>query len=73
MHPRAAPKLAALCPPQLLDALAEGMGRVAEHVFALERSAEQQEGLESRRASVVSRSRNVALNEILMRPTVQAL
>jgi hypothetical protein len=50
MRPRAAPKLAALRPPRLLDALAEGMGLVAEHVFALERSAQQQEGLESRRA-----------------------
>lgn len=50
MRPRAAPKLASLPVPQLLDELCEGMTLVAEHVAALERAAERQAGRQTPRA-----------------------
>lgn len=50
MRPRAAPRLASLRVPELLEALGEGMALVAEHVAALERVAERQEGPETPRA-----------------------
>jgi hypothetical protein len=50
MQPRAAPRLASLPVSGLLEALGEGMTLVAEHVAALERMAERQEGPETPRA-----------------------
>src|SRR6266540_1176562 len=55
MHPRAAAKLAQLRPPELVEALAEGMGLIAEHVASLEAVAERQEGPAAARAVEVIR------------------
>jgi hypothetical protein len=51
MRPRAFPKLASYPEPKLLEALAEGLSLIAEHVLALETTASQQTGPHAARAA----------------------